>query len=115
MRQYVGLLKHSTDGTWALSVLNTAGALTALFGFTGTTHATSEVLNRFTEGHKPDVVFLAGDHWCVSNSRASPLLPCQNPSSPALYKHLVRSTQLRLHDHALLCFFLMLNYIGVNS
>ena len=28
----------------------------------GTTHATFEVLNRFTEGHDPDIVLLAGDH-----------------------------------------------------
>jgi len=28
----------------------------------GTTHATNEVLTRFTEGHDPDIVLLAGDH-----------------------------------------------------
>lgn len=33
----------------------------------GTTHATVEVLQRFTEGNKPDMVLLAGDHCYADN------------------------------------------------
>ena len=36
----------------------------------GTTHATFEVLNRFTEGHDPDIVLLAGDHTCALPSHS---------------------------------------------
>jgi predicted phosphodiesterase len=33
----------------------------------GTTHSTYQVLTNFTEGNKPDVVFLAGDHTYADN------------------------------------------------
>ena len=55
-------------------------------GLAGTTHATFEVLQRFTEGNNPDVVFLAGDHTC---ELSSPL--------PLLVTHTVMLQSLRRH------------------
>ena len=53
---------------------------TLLLQIAGTTHATFEVLNRFTEGHDPDIVLLAGDHTCANallSAALSLVCPCE--------------------------------------
>ena len=52
----------SSCGLPCSSWLLTPSTGSSLTRTAGTTHATYEVLNRFTEGHDPDIVLLAGDH-----------------------------------------------------
>ena len=41
----------------------------------GTTYSTAQVLQNFTEGNNPEVVFLVGDHTCESWKPALVIAP----------------------------------------